>query len=154
MDCPWPGCGLQGPSAVRFQSDDGVCDGPHMQISCIFMVLANYAPHQPPRGRAAALGGPAVFAQIRWAPPGREVRRGVCRSRFFICACACDGSYMRISWFLPIIPPTTHPTGVPRPWMARPRLARRAGLRQYLKYDRKPATRATPAPALSTCATT
>ena len=46
------------------------------QVSRIFKVLAHCAPHQPPRGRAAALGGPAAFNQIRWAPPGRAVRRG------------------------------------------------------------------------------
>ena len=59
-----------------------------MRISRIFMVLAHCAPHQPPRGRAAALGGPAAFNQIQWAPPGRAVRRGVCRSRFFAFAVA------------------------------------------------------------------
>ena len=59
-----------------------------MRISRIFMVLAHCAPHQPPRGRAAALGGPAAFNQIQWAPPGRAVRRGVCRSRFFPFAVA------------------------------------------------------------------
>ena len=59
-----------------------------MRISRIFKVLAHCAPHQPPRGRAAALGGPAAFTQLRWAPPGRAVRRGVCRSRFFPFAVA------------------------------------------------------------------
>ena len=72
-----------------------------MRISRIFMVLAHCAPHQPPRGRAAALGGPAAFNQIRWAPPGRAVRRGSAVRVFSHLQLRLRWVAMRISCFPP-----------------------------------------------------
>ena len=102
---------------------------------CGFHVFSWFWPIVPPTsrpGRAAALGGPAAFNQIRWAPPGRAVRRGVCRSRVFPFAVAPAMGRRHMSGFhvFANYSPHHHPTGLLRPWMARPRLSRRAGPRQ------------------------
>ena len=80
-----PDCGLQRPSAVCFQSDASACDRSHMRISRIFMILAYCAPHQPPRGRAAALGGPAYFIRCDGTRRGQRYGRGPAVRVFPVC---------------------------------------------------------------------